>query len=131
MRVLGKLTFNIEATGSEQGGVRKSGVYTVFKDGLTMPMSTDISLAKNAANTSVGLGGITTINFLHVKAVFDDDTVSNANIELIVNDGGGDKTLTGNEFLFTDCDFTSVKLTNNSNDTTGSDATVFIDMAGV
>jgi len=131
MRVLGKIIFSIEADGIEQGGVRKSGDYKVSIDNLTMPLGTDVSLAKNDANISVGLGGLTTIKFLHVKAVFDDDTVPNANIELLVNDGSGDKTLTGTEFLFVDCDFTSIKLTNNTDDSTGSKATVFIDMAGV
>jgi len=130
MRVLGNLRFNIEAEGTEKGGKRADGDYKIEKLGLTMPLKTDVRLAKDDANVSVGFGGITTVKFLQVKAVFDDPTKASTTIELIVNDGSGDKTLTGLHFMFVDCDFTSIKLTNNSDDSTGSDATVFIDMVG-
>lgn len=130
MRVLGSLKFNIEATGTEKGGVRKAGNYKVSIEDLTMPNSFDVRLLKNDTGKVLGLGGLTTVKFLHVMAVFDDDSVSNATIELVVNDGGADQTLTGTEFMIVGCDFTSIKLTNNSDDTNGSDATVFVDMAG-
>lgn len=130
MRVLGTLKFSIEATGTEKGGVRKSGDYALSISSLTMPLTTDVSLAKNALNQSVGLGGITTVKFLHVKAVFDDDTVANADINLKYTDANGTAEVTGTEFMLIDCAITVISLTNNSNDTTGSKATVFIDLVG-
>ncbi len=130
MRVLGKLEFVMEAEAEEQGGVRGQGIYTVEKEGMTMPLKTDIVLAKDGANIVIGLGGITTVKFLHVKAVFDDPTVATPTVELLINDGSGEISMTGLEFMLVDTDITSAKLTNNSHDTTGSAATVFIDMAG-
>lgn len=131
MRALGTLKFAIEAEGSEKGGVRGEGDYKVEKLGMTMPLSTDVALAKDNANIVVGLGGITTVNFLHILADFVDPTIADTTIELLINDGSGEITMTGREFLLVDTDITSIKLTNNSHDTDGSAATVFIDLAGV
>lgn len=130
MRVLGTLKFGIEAEGTEKGSVRGQGDYEVAILGLTMPLQTDVRLLKDDANVVVGLGGITTIKFLHVKAIFDDPTVANADVEFIVNDGAGDRTLTGLQLLLVATDITSIKLTNNSDNTTGSDATIFIELVG-
>jgi len=130
MRVLGELNFNFEAVGSEAGGIIKNGRYQVYVPEADHHHSTTHTLAKDGADVSIAMGGITTANFIHVKAVFDDDTVANATIELVVNDGGGVKTLTGTEFMLVNTDITSILLTNNSHDTTGSDAKVFIDVAG-
>lgn len=130
MKVIGKLVFSMEAEGTEKGNVRGQGNYEVAIIGLAMPLKTDVILAKDDANIVIGLGGITTVKFLQVKAVFDDPDVANATIELLINDGAGERTITGTMFLLLDTDITSIKLTNNSHDTTGSDATIFIDLAG-
>lgn len=130
MRVLGKLDFSFEAVGSEVGGILKNGKYNIVVDSVDHHHSTTYQLAKDDANISIPMGGITTAKFIHVKAVFADDTVNNADIELIVNDGGGDKTLTGTQFVLSNTDITSIKITNNSHDTTGSAAKVFLDIAG-
>ena len=130
MRVLGDLVFQMEAEGTEIGGVRAQGSYKIEKTGLDMPLKTDLTLAKDDAAVVVGLGGITTVKFLHVKAVFDDPTVATPTIELLINDGAGEITMTGLEFMLVDTDITSIKLTNNSHDTTGSAAKIYIDLAG-
>lgn len=130
MKVIGKLNFSMEAEGTEKGDVRSQGDYEVAITGLTMPLKTDVILAKDDANIVIGLGGITTIKFLHVKAIFDDDTVATPDIELLINDGGGEISETGTQFMKVGTDLTSLKLTNNSNDISGSDATIFIDLAG-
>jgi len=131
MRVLGDLIFQMEAEGSEIGGVRAQGSYKIEKTGLEMPMKTDITLAKDGAAVVVGLGGITTVKFLHIKAVFPPTyTETDAKIEMLINDGGGEITMTGLEFMLVDTDITSIKLTNNSDDSTGSAAKIYIDLAG-
>lgn len=130
MRVLGKLNFSFEAVGSEVGGILKNGKYNINVASAAHHHSTTYTLAKNGANVAIAMGGISTAKFLFVKAKFDDPTVANATIELIVSDGSGDKTLTGTSFLLENTDITSIKLTNNSHDTTGSDAKVFLDIAG-
>lgn len=130
MRVLGSLKFGIEAEGTEKGSVRGQGNYEVAILGLTMPMQTDVRLLKDDADVVIGLGGITTIKFIHIKAVFDDPSVANANVEFIVNDGSGDKTITGLQLMLVATDITSIKLTNNSDNSTGSDATIFIELVG-
>ncbi len=131
MIVQGTLKFTADAEESEKGGKRMEGDYAPFISGLDMPLKTDVILAKDDAARVISLGGITTVNFLHIKAEFDDDSVADANIEVIVSDGAGDRTITCNQFMLVDTDITSLKLTNNSHDTTGSAATVFIDLAGV
>lgn len=130
MKILGKLKFSMEAEGTEKGDVRSQGDYGIAKTGLTMPFKTDVILAKDDANIVIGMGGITTVKFLHIKAVFADDTVADADIELLINDGSGEISMTGTQFMLVDTDITSIKLTNNSHDTTGSAATVFFDLAG-
>ena len=129
MRVLGTLNFNIEPTGDEAGNV-VNGNYQVYLASANHKNAHTITLAKNGANVVVGLGGLTTVKFIHVKAVFVDDTVADATIELLINDGAGERTMTGTEFMLVNTDITSIKLTNNSHDTTGSDAKVFIELAG-
>lgn len=131
MRVIGKTIFTMEAEGDELGGVRGQGDHTIEVTGLDIPFQTDLTLAKDDAAVVVGLGGITTINYLHVKAVFVDDTVADATIEILINDSGGEISMTGTQFELVNTDLTSLKLTNNSNDTTGSAARVFIELAGV
>ncbi len=131
MRVLGQTKYTVEAEGSEVGGKRLEGDYGIEVLSQSQPLKTDIQLAKDDANIVVALGGITTVNFLHVKAVFADDTVANADIELLINDGAGEITMTGTQFMLVNTDITSIKLTNNSHDTTGSAATIFIDLVGV
>lgn len=132
MRVLGQIKYTVEAEGSEVGGKRLEGDYKIEVLSQSQPLKTDIQLAKDDANIVVALGGITTVNFLHVKAVFANDyNESDANIELLINDGAGERTMTGTEFLLVNTDLTSIKLTNNSHDTTGETATIFIDLTGV
>jgi len=132
MKNIGKINYSMEAEGAELGDVRLQGSYSIAMTGLTMPLKTDIVLAKAGANVVVGLGGITTVKFLYIKAVFPTTyTETDATIELLINDGGGEITMTGTQFMLVDTDITSIKLTNNSHDTTGADATVFIDLGGV
>ena len=130
MKITGKKSFSMEAEGTEKGEVRNQGEFSIALTGLTMPLKTDVRLEKDDANIVIGLGGITTVKFLHILADFDDDTVANADVEFLVNDGGGEVGITGKSMMLEDTDLTSLKLTNNSHDSTGSDATVFIDLAG-
>ncbi len=128
-RVTGKLIFAIEPIQPEVGKA-VTGEYRVsLAEALHRKLDT-ITLLKDASSLVVGLGGITTVKFLHIKVVFDDPTVADANIELIINDGGADQTFTGTQFMLVDTDIASIKITNNSNDSTGSDAQLFIDLAG-
>ncbi len=128
---MGKNNYSIEAEGTERGHVHLHGDYEIAGTGVTMPLITDVWLLKNDAVKVIGLGGITTVNFFFIKVVFDDDTVATATAELLINDGGVEISMTGTIFMLMDTDVTSIKLTNNSHDTTGSDATVFIDLGGV
>jgi hypothetical protein len=130
MRAIGKITFGIEAETGEVGGKRAEGDYSFNITGMTAQMNTDVALLKDAAAQVVGLGGITTVKFLHIKAKFPDTEVA-PTIELLVSDGSGDKTLTGDEFVLLNTDITSIKLTNNSNDSSGTTATVLIHLGGV
>lgn len=130
MRVIGTLKFTVEAEGAEKGGVRNQGDYDVAIDSLAMTLKTDVVLAKDDANIVVGLGGLTTVKFLQVNAIFDDPTVATPTIELLINDGSGEISMTGLEFMLVATDITSIKLTNNSDDATGSGATVFLDLVG-
>ena len=130
MRAIGKITFSFEAETGEIGGKRAEGDYKINVTGMTAQMATDVALLKDAVAQVIGLGGITTVKFLHIKAIFPD-TETAATIELLVSDGSGDKTLTGDEFVLLNTDITSIKLTNNSDDVTGTTATVLIHLAGV
>jgi len=130
MKVDGTLKFTVEAEGSELGKKRAEGDYVVSVLGATMPLKFDVALAKDDAAVSLGLGGITTVRFLHIYAVFADGSVANADVEFILNDGGGAQTITGTEIMVANTDITSISLTNNSHDTTGSAATIFVDIVG-
>ncbi|MCK5639611.1 MAG: hypothetical protein KAJ19_02395 [Gammaproteobacteria bacterium] len=130
MRVIGTLRYTMEAEGTELGGVRGQGNHIIEITSLAIPFKTDIDLAKDDAALVIGLGGITTIKFLSIRAIFVDDTVADADIEFLINDGGGEVGITGTALMLEDTDLTSLKLTNNSNDTTGSNARIFIELAG-
>jgi len=130
MKVNGTLKFTIEAEGTELGNKRAEGDYVVSVSGATMPLKFDVSLAKDDAAVSLGLGGITTVKFLHIYAIFADGTVANADIEFILNDGSGAQTITGTELMLANTDLISISLTNNSSDTVGSAATIFVDIVG-
>ena len=130
MRVLGNLNFNFEAVGTEIGGIIKNGNYQVFVESADHHHSVSITLAKDGANVAVDIGTITNAKFIHVKAEFDDPTVPNATIEVIVDDGGGAKTITCTQIMLVNTDIQTILLTNNSDDSTGSAAKIFLDIAG-
>ncbi len=104
--------------------------YYVAIDSPALTLKTDVVLAKDDANIRVGLGGLTTVKFLQVNAIFDYPNVATPTIELLINDGSGEISMTGLEFMLVATDITSIKLTNNSDDATGSGATVFLDLVG-
>lgn len=132
MKLVGQEKFTIEAEGAEIGGKRLEGIYDMEVLNLAYPLKGDIPLAKDDADVVLALGGITTVKFLHIKVRFPSTyTETDATIEVIINDGGGEKTITCTSITLENTDITSIKLTNNSHDTTGSAATVFFDLGGV